>query len=213
MWFRRIPFTKNLKISVSLHTHHKFSCPIASHLSPPSNHRGLSRKKKSHRKHNNDELSYCSNLRVLTVKDAHDPRSFSPIILSAPRENFRDIKVATIQQQRIIIYRRRMAWIHDFPVHLLLYCTTYPLFEAFITEAFPFQCHLVGFWCFNVTQPGAKRRESCMGLFYCEFFKVLILMVLAGGGGCVGLFYCEYSMVLIRMVYTRVRWLCGPLLL
>jgi hypothetical protein len=52
-----------------------------------------------------------------------------------------------------------------------------------------------------------------VGLFYCEYSKVLILMVLPEGGGCVGLFYCEYSKVLILMVYTRVRWLCGPLFL
>jgi hypothetical protein len=39
-----------------------------------------------------------------------------------------------------------------------------------------------------------------VGLFFCEYSKVLILMVLPEGGGCVGLFYCEYSKVLKLMV-------------
>ncbi len=60
-----------------------------------------------------------------------------------------------------------MAWIHECPgytnvldimygcpVHIVLYCTTYTLFEAFVWETFTFLCHLAGFWCINVTHPG-----------------------------------------------------------
>jgi hypothetical protein len=56
-----------------------------------------------------------------------------------------------------------MAWIHESQVQKLLYrssCST-------AKKAFPFQCHLVGFWCINTSlrvkeTRGGKLRGSLL---------------------------------------------------
>ncbi len=63
-----------------------------------------------------------------------------------------------------------MAYVHEFPMHMLLYCMA-PLLksEAFISAAFPFQRHLTGFWCNNVFW--SQRGRGCAFLLFNSLFQ------------------------------------------
>ena len=60
------------------------------------------------------------------------------------------------------------------PVHIFFTALSAQIIiEAFIREAFLFPRRLAGFQCISVFQPKEKGCESCLGLFYCEYSKVL----------------------------------------
>ncbi len=143
MWFRRIPFTKILK-SRCHYIYVTSFLPLAIRLSPLSgawNHRGVSRKKKRPSQ-THDELSYCCNLRVLRVKEA--------LAAFSPREKFPRHCIVAIRKPWIV----EKEWLGYMNVRdtrymnvrcIFCYTVTLTLFEAFINEAVPFQCHLAGF--------------------------------------------------------------------
>ncbi len=58
---------------------------------------------------------------------------------------------------------------HGCPVHMLSYytvCSTYIC--SFVRKAFPFQSHLVSFWCINLSLEN-WREGRCVRLFSCEY--------------------------------------------